>query len=220
VQLYKYLSSIYLDIFLDEGLFLFRSLSYFQDCEDDQVRGDKYEGTLKHSRKEGLLINNLTTNKTFKSPFTFESAVDEENIYVFCVSKKLSAELAKEFKSDSCVEILNSDIIISNIQNCVANIRQKSPEFIHGEVVYYKEEEDPGINWALPEKIVMRKLEYFKNQDEYRFSFSLKDAFGIEKTTQSLTSGKKEKKKRDNPCPDYQIKVGNIRQYCRIHKFT
>lgn len=220
MKLYKYLPSKYLDIFLDEGSFLFRSLPYFQDYEDDQIRGDEYEGTLKHSRKEGLLIHNQTTNKTFRIPFTFSSAVDAENIFVFCASKRLCAELAKEFESDSCVEILNSDIIISNIQNCVANIQQKSPVFIHGEVIYYKEEEEPGINWALPNKIVMRKLEYFKNQDEYRFSFSHKDAFGIEKTKQSLTSGKKEKKKRDKPYPEYQIKIGNIRQYCRVHTFT
>ncbi len=122
---------------------------------------------MKHSRKEGLFIHNKTTNKTYRIPYTFESAVDVENIFVFCTSNRLSADLAKEFKSDSCIEILSSDIIITHVQNCVSNICQESSEFIHGEVVYYTEAEEPGINWALPDKIVMRKLEYFKNQDEY-----------------------------------------------------
>ncbi len=52
--IYKYLPSKYLNEFLDEGLFLFRSLSYFQDYEDDKVRGDEYEGTLNIQGKKAF----------------------------------------------------------------------------------------------------------------------------------------------------------------------
>jgi hypothetical protein len=90
-----------------EGVFLFRALSYFQDYEDDLVRGDKYEGVLKHSRSEGIRINNLTTGQSFNAPWYFESKVDAENVFVFCASKKLCWDLGKEFESDVCVELTN-----------------------------------------------------------------------------------------------------------------
>lgn len=52
-SLYKYFSDRkWADAFLD-GEILFRSLSYFRDYEDKNVRGDEKEGTAVYRPKEG-----------------------------------------------------------------------------------------------------------------------------------------------------------------------
>jgi len=80
MKLYKYISSKYLDDFINKGIVLFRSLSYFKDYEDKQIRGDNLEGTLKYEPSDGLVINNLTTGKTFKHKGSFESTTKNNDI--------------------------------------------------------------------------------------------------------------------------------------------
>ncbi len=204
-----------------EGVFLFRSLSYFQDYEDDLVRGDKYEGVLKHSRSEGIRINNLTTGQSFNAPWYFESKVDSENVFVFCASKKLCWALGKEFKSDVCVELTNLEQIILKLQSAVRKNKKIKPnKLFYGKVEYYSEEEAPGIKWTFPDAISMRKLIGFSGQEEYRFVFSLNGALDFEKTTQELRIGEKKKARRLNPYPECVLKVGNIKKWCKIHEFT
>lgn len=221
MALYKYLPSKYLESLLAEGTFLFRSLSYFQDYEDDFARGDKYDGILKHSRSAGIKINNLTTGESFYAQMTFESKVDAENVFVFCTSKKLCPELAREFKSDVCVEFQNFAKIISELHNAISRIKRIKPnKLFHGKVEYYSEEEAPGIKWAFPDKIAMRKLSGFSGQEEYRFVFSFNGALDFKKTTQELRIGEKKNTRRLNPYPEFVLKIGNIKRWCKIHEFT
>ena len=64
-RLYKYFSDRkWANAFLD-GEILFRSLSYFRDYEDKNVRGDEKEGTAVYRPKEGLVITNHTQGTTF-----------------------------------------------------------------------------------------------------------------------------------------------------------
>ncbi len=221
MTLYKYLPSKYHESFIVEGKFLFRSLSYFQDYEDDLARGDKYDGILKHSKNDGLEINNLTTCESFNGHFTFESKVDAENIFVFCASTKLCPELAAEFKSNLCVEFKSPAQIISKLRSAVSRRKQIKPnKLFHDKVKYYSEEEAPGIKWAFPDKITMRKLDVFSRQEEYRFAFSFNNALEFEKTTQDLRIGNKEKVQRFNFYPEHILKIGNIKKWCKIYKFT
>lgn len=120
LKLYKYLPSKHIDSVLIEGAILFRSLSYFQDYEDDLFRGDKYDGILKYTGSNGLEINNLTTGESFNAPWRLESKVDAENIFVFCTSNKLSPDLAKEFNADVCIEILRPDLFTSKLHSAVS----------------------------------------------------------------------------------------------------
>lgn len=221
MKLYKYLPSQYLDFLLTNGSFLFRSLSYFQDYEDDLIRGDEYEGILKHTKPEGLKINNLTTSESFNAPWQFESEVDSENIFIFCVSNKLSRELAQEFKADVCVEFTNAAHIISKLRSAVSIRKKIKPNrLFHGEVKYYSEEEAPGIKWAFPNQIAMRKLNWFSSQEEYRFMFSLNSALEFNKTAQRIRIGEKTKAKRTEPYPEHILKIGNIKKWCMVHYFT
>ena len=221
MKLYKYLPRKYLDLFLKEGAFLFRSLSYFRDYEDNQVRGDKYEGVLKHSKEEGLEINNLSSGITSKSKVSFESAVDAENIFIFCTSLKLCPELAAEFKSDICVEIMRPEKIASGLHSAIARRKKVNPNrLFHGEVKYYKEDEAPGITWAFPDRISMRKLCYFQGQEEYRYMFSLNGALGFNETEQKLRVRDLEQNERNSPYSEHKLKIGNISKWCTVHEFT
>ena len=138
MKLFKYLPSKYLDLVLKDGIFLFRSLSYFQDYEDAQIRGDKNEGDLRYSGHEGLLINNVTTGQSFKAPWVFKSKTDSEKIFIFSLSKKLCPNLAREFSADVCIEIENTAIVISKIVTAVHLRKSIKPnKLFQGEVKYY-----------------------------------------------------------------------------------
>lgn len=54
--LFRYISSEYAESFVDKGEMLFRTLSYFRDYEDEEVRADVLESTrvhLPHGRVKG-----------------------------------------------------------------------------------------------------------------------------------------------------------------------
>ena len=103
-SLYKYYSDRkWAEEFLD-GKLLFRSLAYFRDYEDRNVRGDQNEGTTVYRPEAGLIINNLTQGKTFTLPrYAFESSANQEEIFVFCISRSLTDELRKNFEAVVCV---------------------------------------------------------------------------------------------------------------------
>lgn len=221
MKLYKYLPREYLDCVLNDGCFLFRSLSYFQDFEDAGIRGDRYEGIQKFSVPDGLEINNLTTNKSNKEDWIFKSRVDSENIFIFSTSTALDDSLAREFKADVCIEFINPGQIISRLRSAVASRKTIKPnKLFHENVTYYSEEEAPGINWALPEKIVNRKLECFDRQQEYRLSFSLANALEFGNTSQEIEMASQKLSPRSLPYPEKVLKIGNIKKWCVVHEFT
>ena len=94
------------EAFLD-GEVLFRSLAYFRDYEDENVRKDKGEGNSIYKPAEGLLVTNQTQGKTLTLPgYAFEATANQEEIFVFCTSRSLNDELRKRFEATVCVEIL------------------------------------------------------------------------------------------------------------------
>lgn len=221
MKLYKYLPREHLDSVLNEGAFLFRSLSYFQDYEDSEVRGDKYEGIKKYNGKDGLEINNLSTGNESKENWTFKSKVDSENIFIFSTSTILSAELAKEFKNDICIEFTDIGMVINGIRKAVERRKSIKPnKLMHGEINYYHESEEPGINWAFPNNITFSKLNCFARQKEYRFAFSKLSALEYGNTKQEIEMTPSNKEERVNPYPEHLLKIGNIRKYCVVHEFT
>ena len=114
--LFKYLPSQYLRKFIRDGEILFRTLAYFRQYEDEQIRGDKYDGTWRHAKRTGLTITKQNTGETFDIPFSFESCVNASEIFVFCISLEHSAELYNKFKADVCVEITDCDKFISRVK--------------------------------------------------------------------------------------------------------
>jgi hypothetical protein len=221
MKLYKYLPRKYLDSVLNDGAFLFRSLSYFQDYEDSEIRGDQFEGINKYNGKDGLEINNLTTGIKTKENWTFKSMVDSENIFIFSTSTRLSAELAKEFNCDVCIEFNDIGKIINGIRKAVERRKSIKPnKLIVSDIIYYHDSDAPGVDWSLPDKITFRKLECFAWQNEYRFAFSKSNALKSGNTKQEVEIVSSNKKGRVHPYPEYLLKIGNIKEYCTVHEFT
>ncbi len=216
--LYKYLPSQYVPAFIQQGAILFRPLSYYRDYEDS-IRGDEYEGTRVHRPNEGLEITLTKNNEKILLPHTFESSANEDDIFIFCLSTQFSLDLAKQFNSDVCIEIYNPSRFLSELR--AALIRRpsiKDKKLIHGQVNYYSREDPATIDWALPEKIAMSKLQSFQSQQEYRIGFGVKDAFRVENVTTRLVLPNQRQVPKGLKT-ERILKLGNLKKICRIHYF-
>ncbi len=218
-SLYKYLPNKYVNDFVHKGAVLFRSLSYFRDYEDAQ-RGDEFEGTKIYRPQKGLEITLTATQEKIVLPHSFESTANADDIFVFCLSTTLSTELASQFRADTCVEILNPTKFIAGIR--AALLRRpsiKNKMLVHDKVKYYTPDEPPIVDWALPERIAMSKLDSYHPQQEYRIAFSINDAFRVENTQLRLVSAGERKVARATAYPERLFKLGNLAKICKIHTF-
>lgn len=220
-SLYKYLPEEYVDDFVYKGAVLFRSLSYFRDYEDAQVRGDEFEGTKLYRPQIGLEGTlTATQQKVILHNYSFESAANEDDIFVFCLSTVLSADLAAQFKVSACVEILNPGKLIAGVRAALLrrpSIKSKIP--VYGEVKYYTQDKPPIVDWALPEKITMSKLSVYIPQQEYRIAFAVNGAFRIENTRQRLVSSGERMAPKATSHPERLFKLGSLAKICKVHRF-
>jgi hypothetical protein len=214
--LYKYFNKRkWADAFLD-GELLFRSLAYFRDYEDENVRKDKKEGTAVFRPEGGLLINNHTQGRSFILPNSaFESTANQEEIFVLCASRSLTDELRRRFEAEVCVEILK-------IQPFCERIKSGLPEnamFRAGRVEYYDQRDGASPRWALPDQIAMSKFESYSWQNEFRFLFCLTDALGFEKGAYRLVKREVTGDPKPSEHRKYPVKVRSLHDICRFHKF-
>jgi hypothetical protein len=215
-SLYKYFSEHkWAEAFLD-GEVLFRSLAYFRDYEDENVRKDKGEGNSIYKPAEGLLVANQTQGREFTMPgYAFEATANQEEIFVFCTSRLLSDELRRRFEATLCVEILRIPTFCERVRRALP----AEANWYAGKVDYYDEREGPGPRWALPDLIARSKRKSYEWQHEYRFVFSLTDALGFEKGTFRLAKG--EAGQRPNPSEHHNhlAQARSLRDICRLHEF-
>jgi|HubBroStandDraft_6_1064221.scaffolds.fasta_scaffold710729_1 hypothetical protein len=211
--LFKYFSDLkHAEQFLDGGM-LFRSLAYFRDIEDE-ARGDEYEGTSKFLPDGGLIVSNQTQGTTFTlSPsMAFESSVNAREIFVYCVSQVLSADIAKEFNAVACVEVRRVAVFCDRIRR----VLPATATFGARPVDYYPQTQGGSPRWALPEHIATSKLSRWSSQSEYRFIFSETDALGFEKVETRLV----DRRTRPVPRPEEHVprflEVGSLRDICTL----
>lgn len=216
--LYKYLPSKYLDAFVGRGELLFRALSYFRNYEEQRFRGDKHEGRRLYSPPQGLEISNLTTGEQINLPWSFESSVREKEIFVFCFSQELSAELAREFDADVCVEIHNPVALLAKVRAAL-RLRKwvKNGRLLHGKVDYYSQSEAPLAEWAVPERMVMRKTNEFSRQREYRLAFARGDALRVNNVMTQITATPGATQLTLDEHPEHILRVGSLVKLCVIH---
>lgn len=220
-SLYKYLSERHVDAFVREGVILFRALSYFRDYEDAQIRGDEFEGTRLHRPLGGLEIRLTKTQQKVVLPHSFESTANENDIFVFCLSTILNADLAAQFQADACVEIVNPTRFLAGIRAALARRPSiKSKMLVHGGVRYYTPDEPPIVDWALPEKITMAKLSAYASQKEYRIAFAIDGAFTVENTKLRLVSPGERRAPRAVSHPERILKLGSLAKICKVHRFN
>jgi hypothetical protein len=179
-------------------------------------REDRNEGNSVYRPAGGLLITNHSKGKTFTLPdFAFESTANQEEIFVFCVSRSLSDELRKRSKAVVCVEILK-------IQTLCERIKRALPPratFRAGRVDYYDPNEAPNPRWALPDQIAMSKFRSYEWQDEFRFVFCLTDALGFEKAALRLVKG--DAREASKPAEHHSdlLKARSLRDICLLREF-
>jgi len=215
---YKYFSNLeHAAQFLDGNIY-HQTLAFFRDYEDAtaaQLIGDEFESTRIYRPVEGLSINNLTQGKSFPLQMGFESSARAGEIYVFCLSRALTDELARDFRAKVCVEILQPAVFIKRwlaaLPNGACHFAKK--------VDYYQPDDVPGNVWPQPDLIATTKLARFANQKEYRLGFSTTGALDFGQTTQQLV----DRKIRPEPKPDehhhWIVESGDLRDVCKLHEY-
>ena len=224
VPIYKYLPHRHADAFVSRGEVLFRSLAYFHDLENTDGRADAYEGTREYRPDGGLEITNLTTQQQFNLPesVSLESTAQTTDIFVLCTSMQFSAALAQEFQADICIEIVDETMFIARLRTALTRrTRVRAPKtLLHGPVKYYDSSEAPIVDWALPDRIAMSKSAHFRHQFEYRFAFSVNDAFRVQNTAQVLTNRKRHVVVRALSYPQDLLVLGKLHNLVRVHRFN
>jgi len=221
-SIYKYLPERFVDNLL-RGEVLFRTLSYFQDWEDKyrQVRGDRYEGTYLHQKPDGLDLTFNHAPEPTKLHGSFQSRVQSDDIFVFCLSTELSATLAHEFETTTCVEFHDPAKLIAGIR--AALLRRpsvKSKRLLSEPVHYYDSGDQVGVKWALPDSITMSKTRDFDWQCEYRLAFAVNDAFSAGATQQAFVFPNGRWERSSSDYPEKLLKVGDLRRYCTVWQFA
>ncbi len=209
---------------MQRGEVLFRALSHFRNLEDREGRGDKFEGTLIHLPNDGLKIKNVHTGQEFSLPHRFEStAKKEDEIFVYCMSQTLSAEIAERFKADVVIEIINPAKFLNLVRSALSLRRSfRVNQLINQPVKYYDWNDPPIVDWALPEKIALRKPKSFEWQDEYRIAVPIGDAFDVQNVNVSvnLVQEHYSRTSMNGDYPKLVLKLGSLSKICRVHKMT
>jgi hypothetical protein len=194
----------------------FQPLSFYQRHEANSSIGDPDEAARVFRPTAGLKVNNLTTGERFLLDAAFVSAALAESIYVLCLSRTLNRPLARDFESDSCIEITGMEAFTKRIEQAVA-ADDPSNLLFHGRVDYYDDPNPPKVSWTSPRSIVMSKRACYTRQDEYRFAFGRSEVFDHGRTVQSLALGKTPRS-QDRPVgPPRVLKIGDIRSITTLH---
>lgn len=218
-SLFRYFSAKNADAFVERGEVLFRSLSYFRDYEDAGIRSDEHEGTLVHLPTDGLKINKVASGEVVDLPHRMESTAKEDDIFIYCMSTELSLETTKRFNAERVVEILDPVKFIALVRSSLS-LRKKlrAEKLVHQPIRYYDWHEPPMADWALPEKIAIRKPSSFSWQKEYRLAVPLGDAFRVENVSVNLVLPGTTRPRRLTPHPSVLLKLGKLSKICRVHK--
>lgn len=218
-SLFRYFSKKeHADAFLS-GQVYFRSLRYFSDYEDEQVRGDPHEGSLVHGPPTGIVINNLTQNsQQLIAGSQFKATAKQGDIFVYCLSMTLNDIIRKRFEAVVCVEIRDKREFLRLARATAESLQNK---VYIGPVVYRELSEHPKDNWAKPEKVSMSKSAKFKWQDEYRLVIGKPEVFATNNVDVMLVEQNHIFEKNPEEAQrTYTLQLADISDLCRIHSFS
>ena len=162
-----------------------------------------------------LLTNQTRRTRSIHANASFESTVNHDEIFVYCVSRSLSDELRRRFEALVCVEILRPQTFCERIKMALPG----NATFRAGRVKYYRASDEPGARWALSDQIALSKFESYQWQAEFRLLFSLTDALGFEKGTYRIVFGEANPIPKSREHPKHPLKVRSLRDICRIREF-
>jgi hypothetical protein len=222
-RLYKYFTEQkWADAFLDSGAMRFRSLAYFRDYEDAEVRGDQNESIAILRPSGGLAGRNRTQGREFLIPNAgVEFCAKAGEIFVHCLSKSQSDEKRERFKAVACVEICDAKTFSARVQRALPLIASfagpPGHERLGRHVQYYRVTDNPNPRWACPDLIALSKLDSYAWQDEFRLVFSLTDALRFENISARIVQG--DPARTANPAEHhlYDVNIGSLRDIAVLH---
>lgn len=214
--MYKYFDQLrWAEAFLD-GAIRFRTLAYYRDYEDAEVRCDVNEGNAIYQPVEGLQLHNHTRGtRILLRNSRFESTVKQNEVFVLCFTRTMTQERLTRFRAVACVEV-------TRIARFCARLKAALPpgsRLFAGRVIYCDPQGDPNPQWALPDLIVMRKQKAYEWQGEYRIVFSTTDALDFEKAQYRILTGIPESPPRASEYPEHNLEMPSLRDICRLHTF-
>jgi len=178
--LFKYLPCQYAEAVIKKEKLLFRNLSYFRQYED-RLRDDPIEGIHVDSPEKGLTITNLTQGFSITGNFSFLNSIDQNRVFIFCLSKKYSIELYDEFSSDTCIVINNPRHFFARCHRAVMKLENRGiidkKGLLHRSVDYYKFHLAVERSVKDPLNLPFFKASNFSHQEEYRLVFGYPGAF-------------------------------------------
>lgn len=193
-----------------EGEALFRSLSYFRDCED-AARADENEGTSVYRPNGGLVITKEDGTQLVLEG-SFESSAKADEIYAFCLSRSFSSELASQFHATACVEITTIRTFCARMQSALPS----SAKFFGGRITYYDSTLGPKARWALPEQIATSKTKRFAHEMEFRIGFSVTDALAAQNVGVKIVRGQRERSSRVHR--EHLVTAGSLSDIARLRE--
>lgn len=203
---------------INKGEMMLQPLSHFRAREADGVRGDPRDGILTHAPQGGLVMNMQDGRVITLEGGSFNSSVNQNDVYVYCASNQLSADLAEKFGS-FCVEIPSPEILVQRLK---ARAHPTS-KFDYGQVVcntvdYRKHDREPDADWALPEKLVLIKPPEFAWQDEFRIAVGTRGTMDVENVALAIQTGPPAPVFEKVPAPIF-LKLGRLNDIVTLHRF-
>lgn len=220
-SLFKYFGNeAYARAFIDTGEIYLRPLAYFRAFEDEQVRGDPDDGKLLHAPETGLVLTKANGEVVEMPPgWRFRASVRENDIFVYCLSLDLSEDLAARFESSFCVEVSAPIRLLGRIASS-ARLRSRIDRHVYSQAVDYRSlAAEPGVDWALPERVAFIKPESWSWQNEHRIVLGLKGAFDVENVECALESGEQVSTTPAESAEPLVLHVGDLSKITELHRF-
>lgn len=207
--------------FLERGEMLMRPLSWFRRIEDGQVRGDALDGVLVYAPEGGLELTMQDGRTVTIEGGRFHSSARHDEIFAFCASRTLSPELARRFDAPFCVEVDDADVIVRRLRaRATPRSRLDYDSVLSGPVDYRRESREPGVDWALPERIALTKPAAFAWQDEHRIAIGTRGALDAENVAVSMRTGPDTVPATDPSPASIVLRIGPLREEAILHRLA
>jgi hypothetical protein len=219
MAIYKYFTEeAHAQALIKKGEMMFKPLSSFRILEDGDNRGDPHDGALNHGQPEGLQAFR-ENGEPFVLDQNFHAAARGSEIFVYCASNHLSDEIAEKL-GRFCVEINDPDILIRRLRLLAQpDSKIDYKHVICGPVDYRPGGRPPGVDWALPERLVLTKPEHYGWQDEYRIAIGQRNALDVHAVDLHLLADGAAPPQPAGPVPaPIFIRVGPLGEAVALHR--
>jgi len=199
---------------IENGRILFSNLTKFKQIEHE-ARGDVMEGCHVDAPDHPVQIEIISNGQKICGQFSFRNSINDEKVFVFCVSRTFNLLLFDDFDADICVEINDVDELS---RRCSRAIKKKifidKVGLLHGPVVYFEKNKDCGENILDGKRIPFLKSAYFRNQDEYRFVYSRTGGLRTKRRIMSTRRWEDFPDHLDGKPKSTVLEIGSLRDIC------